>query len=346
VYSTCLYCSAKLGTNDMIERFPVGERLAFDVAKGRLWVVCLECDRWNLTPLEERFEAIEDCEKLYRGTYVRSSTGNIGMAKLRGGLELVRIGAPLRPEFAAWRYASEFLSRRTRAYIRAGATIAGAAGLSAGAGVALLPVTTALTGAFGLLTTPFLAMGMISTTALGSAMADDYWRYERLLARFKVGKRTIRVRAKHAQSIDLGFHRADRAAVGMRHDRGWIELTGQRAMHATTTLLVATNEFGASSRRVQRAVDQIESVGNSTRFLAAASRRNSWRSSDQQSVLNRYRGIGPMKLDRTERVALEMALHEEIEHRAAEGELGELRAAWIEAEEIASIADGMLTPFP
>jgi hypothetical protein len=344
VYSTCLYCSAKLGTNDMLERFPVGERLAFDAAKGRLWVVCLECDRWNLTPLEERFEAIEDCERLYRGTYVRTSTGNIGLARLRDGLELVRIGAPRRPEFAAWRYAGEFLTRRTRAYLRAGATVAGAAGISAGAGAALMPVTTALTGAFGLLATPFLAMGMITTTALGGAMAEDYWRFERILARFRVGRRTIRVRAKHAHAIELGFH-GDQAGIGLQHDRGWIDLAGQRAMHATTTLLAATNEFGASGRRVQRAVDQIESVGNSSRFLDAASRRNGCRSSSQQSVLNRYRGIGALKLDRTERVALEMALQEEIERRAAEGELDELQQAWTEAEEIASIADGMLTPF-
>jgi hypothetical protein len=52
-----------------------------------------------------------------------------------------------------------------------------------------------------------------------------------------------------------------------------------------------------------------------------------------------------MNLSITERLALEMAMHEEIERRAAEGELAELHTAWIEAEEIASIVDNMLTPF-
>ncbi len=40
VYTTCLFCNGALGTNEVIEHFPVGRRLAFDSAKGRLWVVC------------------------------------------------------------------------------------------------------------------------------------------------------------------------------------------------------------------------------------------------------------------------------------------------------------------
>src|SRR6478752_9515148 len=103
MYSTCIFCNHSLGANKRIERFPVGGRLAFDGAKGRLWAVCTECHRWNLSPLEERWEAIEECERLFRGTLVRVSTDNIGMARLTDGLELIRIGKPLRPEFAAWR---------------------------------------------------------------------------------------------------------------------------------------------------------------------------------------------------------------------------------------------------
>jgi hypothetical protein len=39
-----------------------------------------------------------------------------------------------------------------------------------------------------------------------------------------------------------------------------------------------------------------------------------------------------------------MAVHEEQERRALEGELAELERAWQSAEEIASIADGLLVP--
>jgi hypothetical protein len=44
------------------------------------------------------------------------------------------------------------------------------------------------------------------------------------------------------------------------------------------------------------------------------------------------------------RLALEMALHEESERRAMEGELAELERAWRDAEAVAEIADSMLLP--
>ena len=50
------------------------------------------------------------------------------------------------------------------------------------------------------------------------------------------------------------------------------------------------------------------------------------------------------KLPHPTRLALEMALHEEQERRALEGELWRLERAWEEAEEIAAIADGLLLP--
>src|SRR5471032_1178385 len=129
MYSTCLFCHSSLGANEAIEHFPVGRRLAFDASRGRLWVVCQKCERWNLTPIEERWEAIEECERLFVGTRLRVSTDNIGMARLREGLELVRIGAPLRPEMAAWRYGDQFGRRRKKYMLYTGAGIAAVAGL-------------------------------------------------------------------------------------------------------------------------------------------------------------------------------------------------------------------------
>ncbi|MDQ6870813.1 MAG: hypothetical protein M3037_02230 [Gemmatimonadota bacterium] len=125
MYSTCLFCKADLGANEAVEHFPVGRRLAFDAAKGRLWVVCRKCERWNLTPIEERWEAIEECERSYRGTKLRVSTDEIGLARLSEGLELVRIGKPLRPEFAAWRYGDQFGRRRRRQFVQGTAIAAG-----------------------------------------------------------------------------------------------------------------------------------------------------------------------------------------------------------------------------
>ncbi|HET9424483.1 MAG TPA: hypothetical protein VFO55_03855 [Gemmatimonadaceae bacterium] len=329
--------------NETVERFPVGRRIAFDSSRGRLWVVCGECRRWNLSPIEERFEAIEDCERLFRGTRIRVSTDNIGLARLRDGLELVRIGAPLRPEFAAWRYAGEFFSRRNRSYLRAGATVLGAAGLSAGVGIAVAPLA-AVSGVVSLLVLPAIAMTMVSTTVLGNAVATDYMQHERVLGRFRVDGEVVNVRAKHAHSVDLGFYESEEAVLGLQHDGGWTTFSGTRAMHATTVLLASANREGASSRSVQYAVDQIERIGTSSGFLEAASRRNGWRGQRPVSVLNAFRKLGLMNLTSTERLAVEMAIHEETERRAAQGELLELREAWAEAEQIAAIVDGMLTP--
>src|SRR5690606_37297137 len=106
---------------------------AFDSAKGRLWVVCRKCERWNLVPLESRWAAIEEAERLFRSTRARGSTEQIRLARVKEGTELVRIGQPLRPEFAAWRYGDQF-SRRRRKALFMGAGTAAVAGTVVTAG--------------------------------------------------------------------------------------------------------------------------------------------------------------------------------------------------------------------
>ena len=141
MYSTCIFCHSNLGTNESVEHFPVGRRLAFDAARGRLWVVCRKCERWNLSPLDERWEAIEECERLFGATRTRVSTDNIGLARIHDGFELVRIGSPQRPEMAAWRYGDQFGRRRTKHLIWTGAAISSMVGL-----VVLGPATGIIAG--------------------------------------------------------------------------------------------------------------------------------------------------------------------------------------------------------
>ena len=50
------------------------------------------------------------------------------------------------------------------------------------------------------------------------------------------------------------------------------------------------------------------------------------------------------KMPAATRLALEMALHEEQERRALEGELWRLERAWEAAEEIAAISDDLHLP--
>ena len=77
MYSTCLFCHSDLGANEVIEHFPVGRRLAFDEDKGRLWVICRSCERWNLTPLDERWEE----------SYARLGVSPMGFVTVRGGAQ-------------------------------------------------------------------------------------------------------------------------------------------------------------------------------------------------------------------------------------------------------------------
>ena len=69
MYTTCLFCHSDLSANHFLSTFPVGRRLAFDPKKGRLWVICTRCGRWNLSPLEERWEAIDQAERLFREAF-------------------------------------------------------------------------------------------------------------------------------------------------------------------------------------------------------------------------------------------------------------------------------------
>ena len=54
----------------------------------------------------------------------------------------------------------------------------------------------------------------------------------------------------------------------------------------------------------------------------------------------------PVRPHPADRLALDLALHEEAELRALKGELAELERAWRDAEEIAAISDDILTPAP
>jgi len=338
MYSTCLFCSAALGTNESVEHFPVGRRLAFDSSNGRLWVVCVACGRWNLTPLEERWDAIDECEGLFRGTYVRVSTPNVGLARVTSGLELVRIGAPLRPEFAAWRYGRHFATRRRRSVAIAGAGVAAGAIGAVLVGPALLPALKL--GAISIVAIPGLTSIMGVFPVVGTLAARDYIQHDRVVARFAYRRRMLTVRAKHLGDVELEAGRDARdVTVAIPHDDGWVEYRDTSAIHATSVLLAGANRFGAPSDSVQHAVRAIEDHGDAAGYLGAAAIRNAWRGRRVTSVLNAYRCLGALHLSPIETLALEMALHEETERRAMEGELAALESAWRDAEQIAKICD-------
>jgi len=340
MYSTCLFCKNNLGSNEAIEHFPVGRRLAFDTAKGRLWVVCRRCERWNLTPLEERWEAIEECERSYRGTRLRVSTDHIGLARLGDGLELVRIGTPLRPEFAAWRYGDQFGARRRRNVVKVGALIlAGAAvpalgplmGVSIGiGGVNLYNVSQLASGMYG-------RVKVVAQLTVGEGQViriRDHDIRETVMLPPR-GELSWGLRVTHQGTTDL-------ATPWWRYARfaEQTDVRGDEAMWAAAKLLPRLNRTGASARVIREAVaiatrreDPATSFSVTARIAA---KQMAWNDFGKGAMLVRM----PTEI----LLALEMMSHEDSERRALEGELYLLEEAWREAEEIAGISDNLFLP--
>ena len=318
MYTTCMFCNKPLGSNEVVEHFPVGRRLAFDAERGRLWVVCRKCERWNLSPLEERWEAVETCERLFRGTRVRASTENIGLARHAEGLELVRIGRPFRSEFAAWRYGDQFGRRRKRALLYG---IGGAA-------------------VFGGLVIGGAATGIISGAIL--AQTGNFWNIW-MNGRTRAKLRTDDGRVLKLKRIDLlgtrlrPLDEGDGYKLQVRRGKKKEWFAGDEAERMVGQILPKMNAMGGKERTVQDAVATIEHHGHPDRFLADVVTGD--RFTDKKGVPGYIN-----KMPEPTKLALEMALHEEQERRALEGELWRLERAWEEAEEIAAISDDLLLP--
>ena len=316
MYSTCIFCHAALEANDTIEHFPVGRRLAFDSERGRLWVICRRCRQWNLTPTEERWEAIEECERFYRDTRLRVSTDQIGLARLPSGVELVRIGRPQRPEFAAWRYGDQLGRRRRAAFVKIGIGLGALGAVVVGGAAAGIGI-----GSFG-----WLIGQMGERIVKGSP--------ERIVARLQAPDAgEITVRGKHLSLLQFVGARDSGFQLGVPHRKAIVTLQGDSAVQAMGKLLPELNRFGGSRERVSEAVTLIERETDPLRFIDFAARQATNRGRPKISAL-----------PEATRLALEMAAHEDSERRALEGELALLEQAWKEAEEVAAIADNMFLP--
>ena len=346
MYSTCIFCHASLGANDAVEHFPVGRRLAFDTARGRLWAVCRKCERWNLSPLDERWEAIEECERLFSGTRMRVSTDNIGLARVADGLELVRIGSPLRPEMAAWRYGDQFGRRRTKHLVYTGIGVATVAGL-----YVLGPITGMAAGSLY----PILSL-------VNSAV--NLRQQRRTRAQIPVPDRDHPVRLRRSQlarvmitrigsewALRIPVQGADAGPIRLSNGRflqasrltevqeSSVRLTGPDALRAAALILPAVNAAGANRSQVSSAVQLMDKATTAELLFDRYAPRERPRWKDAELP-----GRALTALPREAALALEMATHEDAERRALEGELALLEDAWRHAEEIASISDDMFVP--
>ena len=312
-------------------------------------MVCRSCERWNLTPIEERWEAVEECERAFELTRLRVSTDHIGLARLKEGLELVRIGEPKRPEFAAWRYGDQFGKRRRKKFL----TVAG--------GVVILGAVAAGQATFG------FAVGGISLINIANPLWSAY-RVRRTVTVVNAYGRLVPVSPVQIDSTQLIWARShneisvllplrqklpftkrtDRIVVSPeaedflrksgRSDERIIELQGDEARRGLAKILARVNSGGGLPKTVQAGVMAIEDAGTPDLFLRKTFKMFAANRSLLDLSAPKYGGN--LKAIPTElRLGMEMAANEEHERRALESELAVLAEEWRAAEEIAAIAD-------
>lgn len=317
MFDRCISCHRPLGANRTLERFRIGRRVAFDPGRGRLWAVCPACRRWNLAPIEERWEALEELERLTHGrARLLAQTENIALFAA-GEIDVVRVGAAALREEAWWRYGQELARRQLRAReLRLRGKVASAVAMGLLLGLPLpLPgsgdrgVRRAQRRHFG----RFALRGETRCPRCGRPPGG---------VRFDELGRLVLVPA--GTSGDAAFALALRCPrCGDDDAEAGARIEGVAAVHTLRRVLAFHNFAGASEAQVADAAALIERAGSAAGFVGSiASERLPLTYQTREQML-----------------ALEVAVNEETERRLLAMELAELEARWREEEVIAGIAD-------
>jgi hypothetical protein len=312
MYRSCAFCDGKLDGDGGPSGLGVGRRLAFDEWRGRLWVICPKCARWNLAPLDERLERIDALARAARDGRVAAATAQVALIRWRG-YDLVRVGKPPRLEFATWRY-GERLKARQRAQLKV-----------------VLPMTIATLG---------LAVAVNVTT--GGSVAMLVWNVPRIARSIytgMVGRRRVRLAepplCEHCGAVmNLQARHVAQARVVPEAQAGLglllrcpicqaegALLAGAEAQAALQHGLTYLSLTRRGSQQAAEAARLVEGAGGPDQLIRDVARRELT-----------LRSLGP---DR--RLALEIAVDEQAE-------VQDLERQWRDAEELADIADGLLSP--
>ena len=314
MYATCAFCNGKFDGDGGPSGLGVGRRLAFDEWRGRLWVICPKCARWNLTPLDDRLERIDALARAARAGQLVAATAQVALLRWQR-YDLVRVGQPPRVELAPWRYGERLRARqRERAKVVIPLTLA-AVGLGIAANVA--------------------AGGSLGVFAWNLHSLAD-WTYLKIVGNRRVTfveppicercGTVMQLRAKHVQHARLvADTKADLAVLlscPRCHQEGAM-LSGQDAAQVLRPGLAYLNVRRSSRRRAEEAARVVDQSGGPDRLI--------------QDIARRELTLRSLRAER--QLALEMAVDEQAE-------VQELERQWREAEEIAEIADGTLSSSP
>ena len=317
----CLFCRGEFPANKTLERFPWARRVAYDPARGRLWAVCAGCHRWTLVPIEQRWEVLEDLERIVTGgAKLLGQTDQVSLF-WNGDIEIVRVGRASLREEAWWRYGLDMLVRRDQAkrIVRRG------------------KVREAL---FSTLLVGFPLWGLHPA---------DRWIDKARLRRFGklawVGNATCSECrwSNHALEFEdplqlvltdglsggLAVRGACKTCAG-RQVGGTFDLTGAAADHVLRRMLAYENFAGAPAEIITVATGLVEAQPEASAMALSLAAGNA----------------DVKRLEPVQRLALEIAVNEARERDLLQLELKELERRWREEEEIASIVDNELTPAP
>jgi hypothetical protein len=313
MYQTCAFCSGALGGDGGASGLAVGRRFAFDEWRSRAWVICQRCGRWNLTPVDSRLDAVAALERMAATGRVAATTEQVALIRL-GAYDVVRVGRPPRIEIAGWRY-GERLKARDRERLKVVVPVT----------AAFIGITIATNVAFG----GSMGYMMMQVPRLGDAI------YTGLVGRRKVGIEPpvcahcgsiMILRARHVQHARLS--RTVHQDLGLllrcpRCERVGALLEGADAEQALRSGLTYVNlkKGRRIKRKAEEAASAVERAGGPAELIAGATRAE----------------LEVSSLKGTQGLALEMAVDEQAEVRDLERE-------WRRAEEIAEIADNLLTP--
>ena len=311
---------------------PLARRIAYDPVKGRAWLICSRCSQWNLVPLDERWEVLEECEERTSQTRLSGSWGKLTLISLGRRLELLRIGDSFRGDIAGWRYARHLRQRFLRS------TIILAVATVCATGLCLVGVLRGLGAGFGPIANA-VAWGAIMVAGIASKEWISFAiRRERetVLRVDAEGDEPRVVRGQNLANLRItGIVESPGWAIQVTHDKGQTLLLGAEAVWALEKAMAWINRAGGSAAEVQQALQLLESSGSASNYLVEAARE-----------MDRLRlsVSGVPELPARIRLALEMAAHDLGEMDAIRRELEHLNQRWHAAEEEAGISDELFAP--
>ena len=338
MYSRCIRCDRPFPKNTEIANLRVGRRIAFDASRGRLWIVCTHCEQWNLVPLEERWEAVEQSERLAANAEAAATAASVGIAQTSSGLELIRVGGLSKNDIANWRYGRRLVQRqRLLAWIAVSFAVL-AMVLGARAGVAA--------GSAGI----GVYVSVVALVWFGFVWKDPP-RLSTLVVRLGSGR--LWIWPWQIRDIFIDSSNSNLGPQLVISGRRPCRFSGLDAAQILARLLPKLNGAECATASVRAALAKVARAEREERgHIASVGRKRRRKESERReeaSILRPWERLASSKerlvLDRMapeDRLALEMAVTEEIEQRYLIHDAESAGSDWNEQEAIAGIADSLL----